>query len=79
MAFAGAARPSERESGSSEQVGDPFGRGPVAVGLGFLVRSTTVQRLSEDSLGDISDTITTLAEAEGLEAHAESVRKRFEE
>jgi histidinol dehydrogenase len=44
-----------------------------------FVRSTTVQRLSEDSLGDISDTITTLAEAEGLEAHAESVRKRFEE
>ncbi|GGK61398.1 histidinol dehydrogenase [Haloarcula sebkhae] len=44
-----------------------------------FVRSTTVQRLSEDSLDDISDTITTLAEAEGLEAHAESVRKRFEE
>jgi histidinol dehydrogenase len=44
-----------------------------------FVRSTTVQRLSEDSLADIADTITTLAEAEGLEAHAESVRKRFEE
>jgi len=43
-----------------------------------FVRSTTVQRLTEDSLGDISETITTLAEAEGLEAHAESVRKRFE-
>ncbi|MDQ2071668.1 histidinol dehydrogenase [Haloarcula sp. NS06] len=43
-----------------------------------FVRSTTVQRLSEDSLGDIADTITTLAEAEGLDAHAESVRKRFE-
>ncbi|MDS0276351.1 histidinol dehydrogenase [Halomicroarcula sp. S1AR25-4] len=43
-----------------------------------FVRSTTVQRLSEDSLGDLSQTITTLAEAEGLEAHAESVRKRFE-
>ncbi|RLN01387.1 histidinol dehydrogenase [Haloarcula sp. Atlit-7R] len=44
-----------------------------------FVRSTTVQRLSKDSLDDISDTITTLAEAEGLEAHAQSVRKRFEE
>ncbi|MFU1782143.1 histidinol dehydrogenase [Haloarcula japonica] len=44
-----------------------------------FVRSTTVQRLSEDSLDDIADTITTLADAEGLEAHAESVRKRFEE
>ncbi|MBV0922739.1 histidinol dehydrogenase [Halomicroarcula limicola] len=43
-----------------------------------FVRSTTVQRLSEDSLSDISETITTLAEAEGLEGHAESVRKRFE-
>jgi histidinol dehydrogenase len=44
-----------------------------------FVRSTTVQRLSEDALGDLSETITTLAEAEGLEAHAESVRKRSEE
>jgi histidinol dehydrogenase len=43
-----------------------------------FVRSTTVQRLSEESLGALSGTITTLAEAEGLEAHAESVRKRFE-
>jgi histidinol dehydrogenase len=43
-----------------------------------FVRSTTVQRLSEDSLGALSETITTLAEAEGLDAHAESVRKRFE-
>ncbi len=42
-----------------------------------FVRSTTVQRLSEQSLGDLSETITTLAEAEGLEAHAESVRERF--
>lgn len=42
-----------------------------------FVRSTTVQRLSEESLGDLSETITTLAEAEGLEAHAESVRERF--
>ncbi|MFC7250602.1 histidinol dehydrogenase [Halomicroarcula sp. GCM10025324] len=44
-----------------------------------FVRSTTVQRLSKDSLGDLSETITTLAEAEGLEAHAESVRKRSED
>jgi histidinol dehydrogenase len=44
-----------------------------------FLRSTTVQRLSRDALDDIGDTITTLATAEGLEAHAESVRKRFEE
>ncbi|AEH38000.1 histidinol dehydrogenase [Halopiger xanaduensis] len=42
-----------------------------------FVRSTTVQRLSSDGLAALGDTITTLAEAEGLEAHAESVRKRL--
>jgi len=44
-----------------------------------FLRSTTVQRLSEESLGDLRDTVETLAEAEGLEAHAESVRRRFDE
>jgi len=43
-----------------------------------FLRSTTVQRLDRDALDGLSDAITTLAEAEGLEAHAESVRKRFE-
>ncbi|WP_327052995.1 histidinol dehydrogenase [Halomicrococcus gelatinilyticus] len=43
-----------------------------------FVRSTTVQRLDADALGAIRDTVETLAEAEGLEAHAESVRKRFD-
>ncbi|MFC7046433.1 histidinol dehydrogenase [Halobacteriaceae archaeon GCM10025711] len=42
-----------------------------------FLRSTTVQRLSEDALADLSDAVTTLAEAEGLEAHAASVRERF--
>ena len=44
-----------------------------------FLRSTTVQRLDEDALDSLSTTITTLAESEGLDAHAESVRKRFEE
>ncbi|WP_135830405.1 histidinol dehydrogenase [Halorussus halobius] len=44
-----------------------------------FLRSTTVQRLSRGGLEDLAGTITTLAEAEGLEAHAESVRKRFED
>ncbi|WP_246982823.1 histidinol dehydrogenase [Halorientalis marina] len=44
-----------------------------------FLRSTTVQRLDEAALDDLAETITTLAEAEGLEAHAESVRKRFDE
>jgi len=43
-----------------------------------FVRSTTVQRIDEGALGDLRDTVETLAEAEGLEAHAESVRKRFD-
>ena len=42
-----------------------------------FVRSTTVQRLDRDALSDLADTIAILAEAEGLEAHAESVRVRF--
>jgi histidinol dehydrogenase len=44
-----------------------------------FMRSTTVQRLDDAALEDLAATITTLAEAEGLEAHAESVRKRFED
>ncbi|WP_224335106.1 histidinol dehydrogenase [Haloprofundus halobius] len=42
-----------------------------------FVRSTTVQRLDREGLDELSGTITTLAEAEGLEAHAESVRVRL--
>ena len=44
-----------------------------------FVRTSTVQRLSEDGLGELSETITTLAEAEGLEAHANSVRERTDD
>ncbi|MFB6092280.1 MAG: histidinol dehydrogenase [Haloquadratum sp.] len=42
-----------------------------------FLRSTTVQRLDREGLSTLSETITTLADAEGLEAHAESVRARF--
>ncbi|SNR37550.1 histidinol dehydrogenase [Halorubrum vacuolatum] len=44
-----------------------------------FLRSSTVQRLDRDDLASLAETITTLATAEGLEAHAESVRKRLEE
>ncbi len=44
-----------------------------------FLRSTTVQRLSRDGLQDIADAVTTLARTEGLEAHAASVEKRFEQ
>ena len=44
-----------------------------------FVRSTTVQKLDREALGDLRETITTLARAEGLEAHAESVERRFDD
>ena len=37
-----------------------------------FLRSTTVQRLDENALDSISETITTLAESEGLDAHAKA-------
>jgi histidinol dehydrogenase len=43
-----------------------------------FLRSTTVQRLDRAGLSELAEPITTLAEAEGLEAHAESVRARFD-
>ncbi|WP_411715872.1 histidinol dehydrogenase [Natronomonas sp.] len=55
------------------------GLAKVAGGLSVdhFVRSSTVQKLDDDALSDIRETVTTLARAEGLEAHAESVDKRF--
>ncbi|ELZ10378.1 histidinol dehydrogenase [Natrialba aegyptia] len=52
----------------------------VAGGLSVetFLRSTTVQRLSASGLAELGETITTLADAEGLEAHAASVRTRIE-
>ncbi len=56
------------------------GLAKVAGGLSVdhFLRSTTVQKLDSESLSDLRETVTTLARAEGLEAHAESVEKRFE-
>ncbi|MFP4626456.1 MAG: histidinol dehydrogenase [Natronomonas sp.] len=42
-----------------------------------FLRSTTVQKLDREALSDIRETVTVLANAEGLEAHAESVEARF--
>jgi len=55
------------------------GRARLVGGLAVdtFLRSTTVQRISADGLAELRDTITTLAHAEGLEAHAESVDRRF--
>ncbi|MFT4910038.1 MAG: histidinol dehydrogenase [Natronomonas sp.] len=56
------------------------GLAAVAGGLSVdhFLRSTTVQKLDEEALANLRETVTTLARAEGLEAHAESVEKRFE-
>lgn len=56
------------------------GLAKVAGGLSVdhFLRSTTVQKLDRDALADIKETVTTLARAEGLEAHAVSIEKRFE-
>ena len=43
-----------------------------------FLRSTTVQKLDDGALSGLRETITTLARAEGLEAHAESIEKRFQ-
>ncbi|WP_122090297.1 histidinol dehydrogenase [Halalkalicoccus subterraneus] len=44
-----------------------------------FLRASTVQRLSPAGLDSLSDTIDTLARAEGFEAHAESVAVRLRE
>nr|WP_123075771.1 histidinol dehydrogenase [Halarchaeum sp. CBA1220] len=44
-----------------------------------FVRASTVQRLDEGALADLRDTVTTLADAEGLEAHERSVDVRFDD
>lgn len=42
-----------------------------------FLRSTTVQKLDREALSDIRETVTVLANAEGLQAHAASVDARF--
>ncbi|MFB6125962.1 MAG: histidinol dehydrogenase [Halolamina sp.] len=54
------------------------GRRYGGLSVDTFTRSTTVQRLDREALADLGDTVTTLAEAEGLSAHAESVRRRLD-
>ena len=44
-----------------------------------FLRSSTVQRLDRSALSELAPTVERLAETEGLEAHAESVRRRFDD
>jgi len=60
----------------------PTGGGAAAFGglsVDTFLRAQTVQELDRAALADLRETITTLAEAEGLTAHAESVEARFRE
>jgi histidinol dehydrogenase len=50
-------------------------RGGLSV-LDF-VKVITVQELSREGLGEISECVTTMAQAEGLKAHAEAVKVRL--
>ena len=44
----------------------------------YFTKKISVQMITDEGLLGLEETITTLAEAEGLKAHAESVRRRLE-
>ncbi len=47
------------------------------VNVDSYMRKTTIQHLTPDGLARLADTITTMADAEGLEAHAQAVKIRM--
>jgi histidinol dehydrogenase len=47
------------------------------LGVQDFVKMISVQQLSQEGLGHIAAAVVTLAEAEGLKAHAESIRVRY--
>ncbi|MGM0371735.1 MAG: histidinol dehydrogenase [Halobacteriota archaeon] len=57
------------------------GQAKIVGGLSVdtFLRATTVQRLDDDSLSGLADTIRTLARTEGLDAHEASVSVRLED
>ncbi len=48
------------------------------VNIDSYLRKTTIQHLTSDGLARLADTITTMADAEGLAAHAEAVKIRMQ-
>jgi histidinol dehydrogenase len=48
------------------------------VSIDSFVKKITFQQLSRQGLTEIGKTVITMAEAEGLSAHAEAVRIRIE-
>ena len=49
------------------------------VSVDSFVKKITYQKLTQEGLKNIASTVITMAEAEGLQAHANAVRKRMEE
>jgi histidinol dehydrogenase len=54
-----------------------FARMYSGVSVDSFVKKVTFQQLSEEGLRNISNTVIMMAEAEGLQAHAEAVRVRL--
>jgi histidinol dehydrogenase len=48
-----------------------------ALGVYDFIKRTSLLEFDRSGFKDIAETVLTLAEAEGLQAHAESVRKRI--
>lgn len=55
-----------------------WGRSFSGVNIDSFMRKMTVQHISAEGLEGIADTIVTMAEAEGLQAHANAVRVRMD-
>jgi histidinol dehydrogenase len=55
-----------------------YARAFSGLNVDHFVKKISVQMISENGLRTLADSIVSLAEAEGLKAHAESVRKRLE-
>lgn len=55
-----------------------YARSFSGLNVDHFTKKITVQMITDDGLLGLEETITTLAEAEGLNAHAESVRRRLE-
>lgn len=53
-----------------------FAKAYSGVSVDSFVKKITYQKLSKEGLKNIADTVITMAEAEGLMAHAEAVRRR---
>jgi histidinol dehydrogenase len=56
-----------------------FARAYSGVSVDSFVKKITYQKLSREGLATISNTVVQMAEAEGLEAHAQAVRVRLQQ